>query len=101
MKNLNSKNFRWGVNNIGYQTEGNNYASNWYRWGRRALVPESGRANNYWNDYKKDHDLAEELGVDAIRISLEWSRVEPTEGKFDAKAINHYREILKDLKERD
>lgn len=101
MKNLNSKKFLWGVNNISYQTEGNNYASNWYRWGRRALVPESGRANNYWNDFESDHALVQELGAGAMRISLEWSRIEPIEGEFDVKAIDHYREILKDLKERN
>lgn len=92
--------FIWGVNNIGYQTEGNNYASNWDRWGRRALVPYIRQANNYWNDFKLDHTLAQELGVGAMRISLEWSRIEPKEGEFDIKAFYHYREILKDLKER-
>lgn len=101
MKNLNSKKFLWGVNNIGYQTEGGNFASNWDEWSRRGLVPECGRANNYWNDFEKDHDLSEELGVGALRISLEWSRIEPTEGKFDLEAIKHYREILKDLKKRN
>lgn len=100
MKKNSSKKFLWGVNNISYQTEGNNYASNWHRWGKRALVPESGRANNYWHDFKLDHGLAQELGVGAMRISLEWSRIEPMEGVFDAKAIKHYRDILKDLKER-
>lgn len=100
MKKLDSKKFIWGVNNIGYQIEGNNYTSNWHRWERRALVPESGRANNYWNEFKNDNILAQELGVGAMRISLEWSRIEPREGEFDVKVINHYRKILRDLKER-
>jgi beta-glucosidase len=100
MKKINSKKFIWGVNNIGYQTEGNNYASNWYEWERRALVPESGRANNYWDEFKGDHNLAQELGVDALRISLEWSRIEPREGEFNQEAILHYRKILADLRER-
>ena len=98
---INSKKFLWGVNNIGYQTEGSNYASNWYRWERRALVPASGQANNYWDDFELDNALAQELGVGAMRISLEWSRIEPGEGKFDASAINHYRLILEDLKRRN
>ncbi|HCU01231.1 TPA: hypothetical protein DIC62_00290 [Candidatus Nomurabacteria bacterium] len=101
MKNLNLKKFIWGVNNIGYQTEGNNHASNWHRWGSRGLVPDCGKANNYWNDFEKDHDLVQELGADALRISLEWSRIEPVEGKFDLEAIRHYREILIDLKKRN
>lgn len=100
MKNINPNKFLWGVNNIGYQTEGYNYASNWYRWERRVLVPDSGQANNYWNEFKNDNILAQELGVEAMRISLEWSRIEPQEGEFDQEAILHYREILVDLRER-
>ncbi|MEF3692087.1 MAG: family 1 glycosylhydrolase [Candidatus Moraniibacteriota bacterium] len=100
MKNFKTKKFLWGVNNIGYQTEGNNYASNWHSWERRALVPISGRVNKYWDEFKNDNILAEELGVGAMRISLEWSRIEPREGEFDPEAILHYRKILIDLRER-
>ncbi|MBU4142700.1 family 1 glycosylhydrolase, partial [Patescibacteria group bacterium] len=34
------------------------------------------------------------LGHNAHRFSIEWSRVEPSEGKFDAKEIEHYRQVI-------
>lgn len=96
-----SSDFIWGVNNIAHQTEGNNYDSNWYRWEKRGLVPASGRANDYWHNFREANFLLEDLGVDAFRLSLEWSRIEPIEGKFNQEAIDHYREILKDIKKRN
>ena len=98
---MNNKKFLWGVVNIGQQTEGSDGFSNWARWAERGLVPEVGEANNYWQNYKLDHKAVEELGCNSMRITIEWSRVELKEGVFDKKAIEHYREILKDLKRRN
>jgi beta-galactosidase len=38
-------------------------------------LPENGPG--YWNLYKNDHDLAEKLGVNTIRVGVEWSRIFP------------------------
>jgi beta-glucosidase len=38
-----------------------------------------------------------ELNQNSHRLSLEWSRIEPSEGKFDQKAIDHYRDVLETL----
>ncbi len=32
-------------------------------------------------------------------MSIEWSRIEPTEGEFDARQIRHYRDVLGELRE--
>lgn len=98
---MNNKKFLWGVVNIGQQTEGFDKSSNWVRWAERALVPSLNNANSYWRDYEVDHKAVEELGCNSMRITIEWSRVEPEEGIFDEKAIEHYRKILKDLKRRN
>jgi len=98
---MKNKKFLWGVVNIGQQTEGFDKFSNWARWAERGLVPEVGKANNYWYDFKLDHDIVEKIGCNSMRITLEWSRVEPEEGVFDKKVINHYQKILKDLKRRN
>jgi Beta-glucosidase/6-phospho-beta-glucosidase/beta-galactosidase len=37
----------------------------------------------------------------AHRLSIEWSRVEPREGKFSRKAINHYRDVILALRKRN
>ena len=98
---MKNKKFLWGVVNIGQQTEGFDITSNWSRWAKRDLVPEVGKANNYWCDFKLDHEVVEDIGCNSMRITIEWSRVEPEEGVFDEKAIKQYREILKDLKRRN
>lgn len=92
--------FLWGVVNIGTQTEGSDVHGNWTRWARRGLVPQIGVANDYWRRFREDHDHVEDLGCNSVRITIEWSRIEPEEGKYDAKVIAHYRNILQDLKKR-
>lgn len=95
-------NFLWGVATASYQIEGNNSNSDWWQWEERGRTSDkSGVACDYWNRYKSDHFLLEELGVNTFRLSLEWSKIEPKEGEFSQDNINHYREILEDLKERN
>ena len=44
--------------------------------------------------YKEDFDLAGQFGDQVHRLSLEWARIEPEEGKWDKKAIEKYKEIF-------
>ena len=37
------------------------------------------------------------LGVNHYRFSIEWSRIEPQNGKFDQKVIQHYRDLCDSL----
>jgi beta-glucosidase len=78
-----------------YQTEGNNYNTDWwYAEENKKLSHKSGIANDFWNRYKEDIDLASELGCEVLRTSVEWSRIEPSEGNFDEEAIFHYKRIF-------
>lgn len=102
MNNKFPKDFLWGAATSAYQIEGNNFNSDWWEWEQKGKTKEkSGIACDYWNRYKKDHDLLQELGVNAFRLSLEWSRIEPKEGEFSEEVIRRYREILQDLKNRN
>lgn len=97
-----SKDFLWGAATASYQIEGNNSNSDWWQWEEKGkTIDKSGRACDYWNKFKDDHILLEELGVNAFRLSLEWSRIEPEENRFSKENIDYYREILKDLKNRN
>ena len=60
----------------------------------------SGPAANHYNRFKEDFDIAKSLGHNAHRFSIEWSRIEPEEGKFDEKEIAHYKEVIAALRER-
>ncbi len=97
----NKKNFIWGVTQVGQQVEGGCCSNNWSTWARRGLVPKCGIANDYWNKFRKDHDLLEELNVSAYRISIDWGRIEVFEGQYEKEVITHYRSILLDIKNRN
>jgi beta-glucosidase len=60
----------------------------------------SGRACDHYNRYEEDFDIAKSLGLNAFRISIEWSRIEPAEGKFDEREIEHYRKVLEAIRAR-
>ncbi len=60
----------------------------------------SGRACDHYNRYEEDFDIAKSLGHTAHRFSIEWSRIEPEEGKFDEKEIEHYRKVIAALRAR-
>lgn len=60
----------------------------------------SGKACDHYRRFSEDFDIAKSLGHNAHRFSLEWSRIEPEEGKFDEKEIAHYREVVGALRER-
>src|SRR5581483_3167797 len=60
----------------------------------------SGKACDHYHRFQEDFDIAKSLGHNAHRFSIEWSRIEPEEGKFDQKEIEHYRRVLKALRER-
>ncbi|MEK7608164.1 MAG: glycoside hydrolase family 1 protein [Patescibacteria group bacterium] len=61
----------------------------------------SGRAADHYHKFKEDFDLARELGHNAHRLSLEWSRIEPEEGVFAEHEIRHYREVFSELRARN
>ncbi len=91
-------------------------------------LPENGPG--YWNLFREDHNIADRLGMDGARIGIEWSRIFPkptfdvrvsTEIDRDGnilyvdvdekaleeldriankEAVNHYREMLSNWKNR-
>ena len=91
--------FLWGVATSAYQVEGGCDNNDWCEWGKKGKTKGiAGKACDSWNKYPEDHDLAQELGCNAFRLSLEWSKIEPEEGKFSQEAIEHYRKVLQDIK---
>ncbi len=93
--------FLWGSAIAAHQTEGGNTASDWWEAETRGLLPfRSGRACDFWNRWRDDFDLAQSLGHNALRFSVEWARVEPEEGRWDEAAISQYVQMAKNLKDR-
>lgn len=94
------KGFYWGAATAAYQVEGGNDKSDWEQYGKEGRVPLCGRACDHYNRYESDFDIAKELGHNAHRFSIEWSRIEPEEGKFDEREVEHYRNVIRALKAR-
>ncbi len=117
--------FLWGAATAAHQVEGGN-TNDWSQWEKKnaarlakeaeaywkkwqrekfpeMLKPEnyiSGRACDHYNRYEEDFDLAKEMGHNTHRFSIEWSRIEPEEGKFNQEEIEHYRKVIRALKGR-
>jgi beta-glucosidase len=94
--------FLWGTATSSHQVEGNNKNNNWYAWeqeeGRIIHGHKSGLACDWWGGrWKQDFDRAAEAGQNAHRLSIEWSRVQPTPDQWDEDALDHYREIVRGL----
>jgi len=137
--------FLWGVSSSAFQFEMGDPShtpldrnTDWFVWVHdkhnieRKVVsgdfPEDGP--DYWFLYKEDHKLSSDLGLNACRLSVEWSRVFPKstrgvkvdvertdDGRIsrigaeearlgeignvaDNNALNHYRSMVVDLRER-
>lgn len=93
--------FLWGVATAGYQLEGGDTTSNWAVWEQNGRTEHRiGVAIDHWNRYEEDFDLTKRLGLNSYRLSIEWARIEPQRGQFDAAAIQHYHDVLAALRER-
>lgn len=95
--------FTWGVATAAYQYEGGLTNSTWDRWERQGHIKSGdvcGDACDWWRNAEGDLDRAANLGVNALRLSIEWSRLEPRPGVWDASAAKRYREILTGLRAR-
>lgn len=94
-------NFLWGSGYAGHQVEGNNIHSQyWHKEITEDLPEKSGMACNSYELYKTDIDLAKSISLNSFRTSVEWSRIEPSEGSFCSEAIDHYIKLFSGLKEK-
>ncbi len=120
--------FLWGASSSAHQIEGGNhnqwtiwelenakvlaqkakyqakYLPKWEEIKREATDPAnyvSGAATDHYNRYEEDFALLKKMHLNTWRFGIEWSRIEPEEGVWDAGAIDHYRRYLQRLKQLD
>lgn len=131
MSSIFPKDFYWGAATSAHQVEGglkNNWSewekehakveSEFYeRGGKRSFnypigeenIKEacnyenyiSGKASDSFNRYKEDVQILKELGLNAYRFSVDWSRIEPEKGKYSKEGIEYYKNLIKELKSND
>lgn len=100
--------FLWGVSTSAYQSEGGYNGpgqprTNWAVAEERGDVARCGRAADFWTRFGEDFEHCRRMGLNAFRLGIEWSRVQPsfangtqTESPppFDAEALEHYAKML-------
>lgn len=94
--------FHWGVATSGFQVEGSNPDSNWKRY-VDATSPSGqtdpvGDSVDFWNRYSEDVANAAAMGVNTFRLSVEWARIEPVKGRYDAEALAQYDRIIDSIR---
>lgn len=106
--------FLWGAATSAHQVEGDNI-NNWSEWEKsekrikylkeRGLAEKygienyiSGKTCGHYDLFEKDFEMAKSLGHNVTRFSIEWSRIEPKEGEFNEKELEHYKKVVKCLK---
>lgn len=88
--------FLWGASTAGHQIEGGNWNSDWWAFEHAPDTPcvePSGDACDHYHRYAEDIQLLADLGLNALRFSLEWSRIEPEDGEFSVAALDHYKRV--------
>ncbi len=100
------KHFLWGTATAAYQVEGGFSNNNWTWWENQKKADgkptiqnndKCGRADDHWNLYPLDIKLMKQLGVNAYRFSVAWSKVMPTPDSINHEALKHYQDVCDSL----
>ena len=94
--------FLWGAATASHHVEGGTVNSDWWAWeqipGNIRNDDRSGAGCDWWNGRaEEDLALAAGLGQNTHRLSVEWSRLEPFPGYYDAHAFARYRRLLRTM----
>lgn len=95
--------FWWGAATSAHQVEGDNRHNDWWAFeeaGRTKSGERSGAGVDHFHRFADDFEQARQMGHNAHRLSIEWSRLEPRRGAFDEAAWHHYDQVLSALKAR-
>lgn len=89
--------FLWGAATAGHQVDGGDVDSDTTFLENvtpTVFVEPAGVACGAWEQWETDLDLAADMGLNAFRFSIEWSRIEPRQGEIDESAVAHYSRVL-------
>lgn len=99
-------NFLWGAAMSAHQVEGvsgGGENSDWWEFekaGKTANGDTTQVATDHWNRFGEDYELASKMGLTSVRISLAWEKINPRPGEFNQEVLDHYRQMLLDMKSR-
>jgi len=96
---INPDEFLFGASTSAYQVEGGigeECAAD--RFYKQNGLPGAGNAIDFWDKYEQYIKQLKENGLNAIRLSISWPRIEPTQGSYNTEAIKHYQKIIQTCK---
>ena len=91
------KNFLLGAATAAHQVEGNNIHSDCWameQMKHTSFLEPSLQAVDHYHRYEEDIKLLADAGLNTYRFSIEWARIEPEEGRFVEKEVEHYRQVV-------
>ncbi len=100
-----------GTATSSHQIEGG-LKNSWSEWEAKRVKKLStglkGPADNYlsnsryscdsFTNWQKDIGAIKQMGLNAYRFSIEWSRIFPEKGKIDHESIKYYKNLIKELR---
>jgi beta-glucosidase len=91
--------FVWATTSSAVGTEGAARSADWYAWERERGLPASGDGNGWASDYADDARLLASLGLTALRVTVDWARLEPEPGRVDGARVEHERRVLASVRD--
>lgn len=98
--------FRFGAATAATQIEDENDRTDWYFWSMPTEEGGMGQGKAHVGDAvrsatlsARDIELMKELGLDAYRFSIEWSKIEPERDKIDEAELERYSDFIDALLE--
>ncbi|WP_281166003.1 6-phospho-beta-galactosidase [Liquorilactobacillus sicerae] len=95
------KNFYFGGATAAYQAEGATKEDGkgrvlWDSYLEKEGTFSPDPACDFYHRYPEDIELAHKFGINAIRVSIAWSRIFPNgDGKVEKKGVNFYHELFR------
>lgn len=89
--------FLVGAATAAHQVEGNNIHSDCWaqeQMPHTSYAEPSLDAVDHYHRYEEDIRLMAAAGLNAYRFSIEWARIEPEEGRYNATEVEHYRQVI-------
>lgn len=101
--------FLWGTASAAWQVEGDfdpdpddgfDVRSNWTVWTERGCVhgeQTNPRGVDFHQRYAEDFALGASIGNNSYRLTIDWTRIEPTNDGWNDAELAHYAEVLAEM----
>ena len=86
--------FLWGAGASSVSAEGVAPSADWSVWERDGRAPRSGDGAGFAREFRDDLAQLGSLGLNSLRLTVEWARIEPAAGRPDNDALDRYLDIV-------